>query len=98
MSTHHTHNDLHSEQGALPGEHPGRAKNPVIMVRDLAWLEFEKPDLGGAEAFAHALAGTLCPNAELGAGTRLDDHTAGSFAVVARCRAALRPQPSGDAR
>jgi len=54
MSTHHTHNDLHSEQGALPGEHPGRAKNPVIKVRDLAWLEFEKPDLDGAEIFAHA--------------------------------------------
>lgn len=54
MSTHHTHNDLHSEQGALPGEHPGRAKNPVIKVRDLAWLEFEKPDLEAAELFGHA--------------------------------------------
>src|SRR5689334_24275499 len=54
MSTHHTRTDLHSEQGALPGEHPGRAKNPIIKVRDLAWLEFEKPDLKGAEAFAHA--------------------------------------------
>lgn len=54
MSIHHTHNDLHSEQGALAGEHPGRAQNPVIKVRDLAWLEFEKPDLDGAEVFAHA--------------------------------------------
>ncbi|GAB3854793.1 VOC family protein [Nocardioides maradonensis] len=54
MTTHHTHNDLHSEQGALPGEHPGRAKNPVIKVTDLAWLEFEKPDLDRAEQFAHA--------------------------------------------
>ena len=54
MGSHHTHNDLHSEQGALAGEHPGRAKNPVIKVRDLAWLEFEKPDLEGAEQFAHA--------------------------------------------
>jgi hypothetical protein len=54
MSVHHTHNDLHSEQGALAGEHPGRAKNPVIKVRDLAWLEFEKPDLERAEQFAHA--------------------------------------------
>ena len=54
MAIHHTHNDLHSEQGALPGEHPGRARNPVIKVRDLAWLEFEKPDLDGAETFAHA--------------------------------------------
>ncbi len=48
------HKDLHSEQGALRGEHPGRSKNPVIKVRDLAWLEFEKPDLVRAEAFARA--------------------------------------------
>lgn len=54
MATHHTHNDLHSEQGALAGEHPGRAMNPVVKVRDLAWLEFEKPDLNGAAHFAHA--------------------------------------------
>lgn len=49
-----THNDLHSEHGALAGEHPGRARNPVIKVEDLAWLEFEKPDLARAETFAHA--------------------------------------------
>jgi catechol 2,3-dioxygenase-like lactoylglutathione lyase family enzyme len=48
------HRDLHSEQGALRGEHPGRSRNPVIKVRDLAWLEFEKPDLVKAEAFARA--------------------------------------------
>lgn len=48
------HSGLHSEQGAHAGEHPGRARNPVIKVLDLAWLEFEKPDLDGAEAFAHA--------------------------------------------
>lgn len=55
MASHHgTHNDLHSEQGALPGEHPGRAVNPTIKVQDLAWLEFGKPDLAGAERFAHA--------------------------------------------
>jgi hypothetical protein len=47
------HEDLHSEQGALPGEHPGRAKNPVIKAEDLAWLEFEKPDLDAAQRFAH---------------------------------------------
>ncbi|MFD8717610.1 VOC family protein [Streptomyces sp. NPDC059629] len=46
------HEDLHSEQGALRGEHPGRSQNPVIKVADLAWLEFEKPDLGRAEVFA----------------------------------------------
>jgi hypothetical protein len=52
------HKDLHSQQGALPGEHPGRSRNPVIKVRDLAWLEFEKPDLGRAEAFAKAFGFT----------------------------------------
>jgi Glyoxalase/Bleomycin resistance protein/Dioxygenase superfamily len=48
------HRDLHSERGALPGEHPGRSRNPVIKVADIAWLEFEKPDLTRAEAFARA--------------------------------------------
>jgi hypothetical protein len=48
------HNELHSDQGALRGEHPGRSRNPVIKVADLAWLEFDKPDLDRAEAFAHA--------------------------------------------
>ena len=43
------HNDLHSEQGARSGEHPGRSRNPVIKVHDIAWLEFEKPDLARAE-------------------------------------------------
>ena len=53
METHvDAHKDLHSEQGALRGEHPGRSRNPLIKVRDLAWLEFEKPDLVRAEAFA----------------------------------------------
>lgn len=49
-----THHDLHSDQGARRGEHPGRCRNPVIKVRDIAWLEFEKPDLVRAEAFARA--------------------------------------------
>jgi catechol 2,3-dioxygenase-like lactoylglutathione lyase family enzyme len=52
--SHGTHNDVHSEQGAVAGEHPGRAKNPLIKVEDLAWLEFEKPDLPQAERFAQA--------------------------------------------
>src|SRR5689334_22066421 len=51
---HGTHNDLHSDTGALRGEHPGRARNPVIKVVDLAWLEFCKPDLAATERFAHA--------------------------------------------
>ncbi len=55
MIDHHDpHTSLHSEHGALAGEHPGRATNPVIKVRDLAWLEFAKPDLERAEAFAAA--------------------------------------------
>src|SRR6185295_14332341 len=59
MATQHgTHNDLHSEQGVLPGEHPGRAKNPIIKVLDLAWLEFCKPDLAASERFAHAFGFT----------------------------------------
>lgn len=39
---------------ATRAEHPGRSMNPVIKVADLAWLEFEKPDLARTEAFAHA--------------------------------------------
>ena len=59
VTTHHgTHNDLHSERGALRAEHPGRAKNPVIKVLDLAWLEFVKPDLAASERFAHAFGFT----------------------------------------
>ena len=49
-----THKDLHSEQGGMPGEHPGRSRNPIIKVSGLAWLEFEKPDLRDAEAFTAA--------------------------------------------
>lgn len=49
-----SHDGLHSEAGALPGEHPGRSANPVIKVHDVVWLEFEKPDLDKAEAFGRA--------------------------------------------
>jgi Glyoxalase/Bleomycin resistance protein/Dioxygenase superfamily len=48
------HKDLHSERGAVSGEHIGRSRDPVIKVVDVAWLEFEKPDLMRAEAFARA--------------------------------------------
>jgi catechol 2,3-dioxygenase-like lactoylglutathione lyase family enzyme len=58
MNDHHdhpgTHSDLHSEHGALRGEHRGRAANPIIKVHDSAWLEFQKPDLRAAETFAQA--------------------------------------------
>ncbi|MGV9362275.1 VOC family protein [Amycolatopsis sp. NPDC003731] len=56
------HSGLHSERGALAGEHPGRAANPVIKVHDLAWLEFEKPDLERAEVFARAFGFTTVLN------------------------------------
>jgi hypothetical protein len=52
--TNGTHRDLHSERGAHRGEHPGRSRNPVIKAADIAWLEFDKPDLTRAEAFARA--------------------------------------------
>jgi Glyoxalase/Bleomycin resistance protein/Dioxygenase superfamily len=52
------HQDLHSEHGVRKGEHPGRSRNPVIKVHDIAWLEFEKPDLTRAEAFARAFGFT----------------------------------------
>ncbi|MFZ2174275.1 MAG: VOC family protein [Rhodococcus sp. (in: high G+C Gram-positive bacteria)] len=48
------HAHLHSDQGGVHGEHPGRVSNPVVKVRGLAWLEFEKPDLIRAEGFARA--------------------------------------------
>jgi catechol 2,3-dioxygenase-like lactoylglutathione lyase family enzyme len=59
MSDHRDpHSGLHSEQGARAGEHPGRARNPIVKVHDLAWLEFQKPDLERAERFALAFGFT----------------------------------------
>ncbi|MGI5461159.1 VOC family protein [Streptomyces sp. CA-249302] len=52
------HTDLHSEHGALRGEHPGRASDPIVKVHDVAWVEFEKPDLKRAELFARAFGFT----------------------------------------
>ena len=67
IGAHNAHNELHSEQGARPGEHPGRSANPIIKVHDVLWLEFEKPDLVKAEAFAHSFgfATVLRTNDEL---------------------------------
>jgi Glyoxalase/Bleomycin resistance protein/Dioxygenase superfamily len=76
------HRDLHSEQGALHREHPGRSRNPVIKVRDLAWLEFEKPDLVKAEAFARAFGfSTLLVTADE---LHLRGTDAGSACVIIR--------------
>jgi hypothetical protein len=47
------HEDLHSDDGAIRGDRPGSHPRPIAKVADLAWLEFEKPDLVGAEGFAH---------------------------------------------
>ena len=83
MTTQHgTHSDLHSEQGAMRGEHPGRAGNPVIKVLDLAWLEFEKPDLDGTEQFARAFG--LVPVSRTPDELQLRGTDAGSPCVVVR--------------
>src|SRR6266511_336074 len=83
MSSHHgTHNDLHSDQGARRGEHPGRAVNPVIKVEDLAWLEFQKPDLSASEQFAHAFGfATVSRTSEE---LQLRGSDAGSTCVIVR--------------
>ncbi|MGZ8178221.1 VOC family protein [Williamsia sp. SKLECPSW1] len=49
---HDVHDGLHADEGALPGEHPGRRADPVVKVHDIAWLEFDKPDLARTAAFA----------------------------------------------
>jgi len=83
MSTHHgTHNDLHVDSGARRGEHPGRAANPVVKVVDLAWLEFQKPDLAASEQFARAFGFvTVARTAEE---LRLRGSDAGSTCVIVR--------------
>lgn len=53
------HSNLHSEHGRRRGEHPGRSRNPVVKVKDLAWLQFEKPDLDRAEIFARDFGFTV---------------------------------------
>jgi catechol 2,3-dioxygenase-like lactoylglutathione lyase family enzyme len=62
---HGTHSEMHSERGALRGEHPGRSRNPVIKVAGVSWLEFSKPDLPKAHAFATAFGfGTVLQTPE----------------------------------
>lgn len=76
------HSGLHSEAGALRGEHPGRARNPVIKVVDLAWLVFEKPDLDRAETFARDFGfGVVARTADE---VRLRGTLPGTDAVVVR--------------
>jgi hypothetical protein len=97
------HNVLHSEQGARNGEHPGRSRNPVIKVADLAWLEFENPDLVRAEAFAWAFGFQVLRRAP--AELQLRGTDAGSPCVILRrgdrsrfVGAAFRAQDHADVR
>src|ERR1700730_109786 len=53
------HRSLHSETGALPGDHSGRSRNPLVRVAGLAWLEFEKPALDRAGRFGAAFGFTV---------------------------------------
>ncbi|MFI9358929.1 VOC family protein [Streptomyces lydicus] len=76
------HQDLHSEHGPLRGEHPGRAREPVIKVADLAWLEFEKPDLARAEVFARDFGFAVA--ARTGQALYLRGTLSGSACVVLR--------------
>lgn len=76
------HDRLHSDQGARPGEHPGRSRDPLIKVTGLAWLEFDKPDLVRAERFAHAF-GLYTASADADQ-IRLRGTEAGSPCVILR--------------
>lgn len=76
------HDLLHSDQGARPGEHPGRSRDPLIKVTGLAWLEFDKPDLVRAERFAHAF-GLYTASADADQ-IRLRGTEAGSPCVILR--------------
>jgi hypothetical protein len=82
------HDELHSEQGGLLGEHPGRSRNPVIKVTDLAWLEFDKPDLSRAAAFARAFGFQV--TAQNADELHLRGTDAGSPCVIIRRGAATR--------
>jgi len=78
------HRSLHSQTGGLPGEHPGRSKNPLVKVAGLVWLEFEKPDLDRAERFGTDFGFTVA------------DRT--PTTVLLRGRQAAAPRPAGPVR
>lgn len=88
---HDPHTGLHSEQGALRGEHPGRARNPVVKVHDLAWLEFQKPDLERAEVFARAFGFTTSLR------TQDELHLRGTDPGSPACSSAGAPGPGSSA-
>ncbi len=68
----------------------------MIKVRDLAWLEFEKPDLVRAEAFAHAFGFTTVLHTadEL----QLRGTDAGAPCVIVRRGSALAVRADGVRR
>ncbi|MGZ0199530.1 VOC family protein [Streptomyces sp. RM1] len=76
------HSNLHSQEGARRGEHPGRARSAVVKVVDLAWLVFEKPDLDRAETFARDFGFTV--SARTPDELRLRGSFAGTDAMVIR--------------
>ena len=76
------HRGEHSEAGALRGEHPGRSRNPLIKVEDLAWLEFEKADLDAAQAFLADFGFTLVDRSP--DMVRVRGHWAGTPCLVVR--------------
>jgi len=93
------HRSLHSDTGGLPGEHPGRSRDPLVKVAGLAWLEFEKPDLPRAERFLVDFGFTVAdrtPEAVV-----LRGHWAGTPSLVVRRGAGSRffgPAFAADAR
>ncbi|MCV7196809.1 VOC family protein [Mycobacterium angelicum] len=98
-----THGDLHSERGAHRGEHPGRSRDPLIKVHDIAWLEFEKPDLDRTETFAKAFGFAIADRTP--DGLRLRGADAGSPCVLVRrgqrsrfAAVAFRAQDESDVR
>jgi hypothetical protein len=82
------HRNLHVDQGALPGEHPGRSRNPVIKVHEIAWLEFQKPDLAKARLFAEAFGFGV--TMDTGSEVHLRGTSAGAPCVILRRGAGTR--------
>jgi catechol 2,3-dioxygenase-like lactoylglutathione lyase family enzyme len=79
---HDGHAGLHGAPGRARGEHGGRSGDPIIRVTDLAWLEFEKPDIDSAERFALAFGFGIAvrePNA-----LYLRGSLPGTFGVIIR--------------
>jgi catechol 2,3-dioxygenase-like lactoylglutathione lyase family enzyme len=93
------HRSLHSDTGGLPGEHPGRSRNPLMKIAGLAWLEFEKPDLARAERFLSDFGFTVADRTQ--EALVLHGHWAGTPNLVVRRGTGSRfvgPAFTADAR